>query len=255
MNHHVPPTIARIALLTALAIFPCAVALAGDAIEEGRESLDGSVQYPWYDAENDDLRRVDLPELEEPPEEDESDKLDLQGDTSAFGQFLGILVQVVFWIFVVLVFAALIGVLIWAFMRGEAKETQTEGTEIVQSSDEVDQIENLPFQVKRPQSNLLAEARRQYEQGNYREAIIYLFSYQLIQLDKFHFIRLTKGKTNRQYLNEVRPRPPISRLLECTMLAFEDVFFGDHDLERQHFEVCWNGLDEFHNHVSQGAIG
>lgn len=254
MTRRVILTIMQIALLAAWAMFPRAVVLASDAVEEGRESLNDSVTYPWYDAENDDLRRVDLPEEKEPDEKDQSGP-DLRTDTSGFGQVMGTIVQVLFWIFVVLVFAALVGVLIWAFTRGEAKESQTEGTDVVESSDEVDRMENLPFQVKRPQSDLLAEARRHYEQGNYREAIIYLFSYQLIQLDKFHFIRLTKGKTNRQYLSEVRPRPPISRLLERTMMAFEDVFFGDHDLERQQFEGCWNSLDEFHNHVSQGAIG
>ena len=54
--------------------------------------------------------------------------------------------------------------------------------------------------------DLLAEARRHYQAGNYGAAIVYLFSFQLVQLDQRQIIRLAKGKTNRQYLREVGPR-------------------------------------------------
>ncbi|MEO8497018.1 MAG: hypothetical protein ABI614_18255, partial [Planctomycetota bacterium] len=36
-----------------------------EAVEAGRESLDGKVDFPWYDAESDDIRRLDV----EPPED------------------------------------------------------------------------------------------------------------------------------------------------------------------------------------------
>ncbi len=75
--------------------------------------------------------------------------------------------------------------------------------------------------------DLLAEARRHYQAGNYGAAIVYLFSFQLVQLDKRQIIRLAKGKTNRQYLREVGPRAALLRLVEQTMVAFEDVFFGN----------------------------
>ena len=44
--------------------------------------------------------------------------------------------------------------------------------------------------------------------------MIYLFSHQLVQLDRHQIIRLAKGKTNRQYLREVGPggdAPPVGR--------------------------------------------
>jgi len=67
----------------------------------------------------------------------------------------------------------------------------------------------------------------------------------LIQLDKQQIIRLAIGKTNRQYLREVGPPSALGRLLEETMVAFEDVFFGNRRLERARFEACWSRLPEF----------
>ena len=82
--------------------------------------------------------------------------------------------------------------------------------------------------------------------GDYSEAIIYLFSYQLVELDRHHVIRLTKGKTNRQYLRETRAAArALHRSSETTMIAFEDAFFGHKTLTREQFEQCWQRLDEF----------
>jgi hypothetical protein len=66
-----------------------------------------------------------------------------------------------------------------------------------------------------------------------------------VQLDRHHVIRLTKGKTNRQYLREARARPLLREILDRTMIPFEDVFFGHHKLSREQFEQCWRRLDEF----------
>ena len=40
--------------------------------------------------------------------------------------------------------------------------------------------------------------------GDYGMAIIYAYAYQLVELDQHHAIQLRKGKTNRQYLRELR---------------------------------------------------
>lgn len=111
-------------------------------------------------------------------------------------------------------------------------------------------MENLPFPVKRPQADLLGETRWHYEQGNFGEAIIYLFSYELVQLDTHHLIRLAKGKTNRQYLRELKADSSLRAILRQTMLTFEDVFFGHYELSRERFEACWRRLDEFHSLVA-----
>lgn len=251
MPHAPIPALLLLGLLAATYSEPLC---ADDAVEQGRQSLRGQVEYPWYDAENDRLRRIDVPqrseeEVEVPEDLPNEPTASASGD-SALGGFF----QVIFWIFIVLLFAAIIGALIWAFLRADRHQTDSEATQVVQSSHEVDRIENLPFKIRSPQADLLAEAERHYAEGNYREAVIYLYSYKLVELDKHHRIRLAKGKTNRQYLREVRSDQRLAGLLESTMVAFEDVFFGHHDLSRRRFEECWNSVGQFRGLVGQGAV-
>jgi choline dehydrogenase-like flavoprotein len=108
-----------------------------------------------------------------------------------------------------------------------------------------DRIESLPFTVVVGEFNLLDEARRLYQAGDYARAVVYLFSYELVELDKRHIIRLAKGKTNRQYLREVGPRRSLRQLLEQTMISFEDAFFGRHALEKERFEASWFQVGAF----------
>jgi len=117
---------------------------------------------------------------------------------------------------------------------------------VIEGSRDVDRVEALPFAVRKPTGDFLAEARRLYEAGDYSEAIIYLFSYQLVELDRQHLIRLAKGKTNRQYLRELRARLTLRSILETTVVRFEDAFFGRKTLTRERFEQSWQRLDEFH---------
>jgi hypothetical protein len=108
-------------------------------------------------------------------------------------------------------------------------------------------IERLPVPVDRAHGDLLGEARRLYDQMQYGRAILYLFAYELLQLDRHHVIRLARGKTNRQYLRELTRVSPLSPPLERTMVAFESVFFGRQALDRGGFEACWQELPQFEN--------
>jgi hypothetical protein len=245
-------------VLTVVLITTIAHVLRADdeAVQHGRDSL-RSDKYPWYDSENDSLRRVDVPEIREEEEEEEDETEDAQDLTASDGEqssVLGGLFQVLFWLIIIVLFAAVIGALLWAFLRADQNRSNNETTEVVQASHEVDRIENLPFKIRTPQSDLLAEAERHYKEGNYREAVIYLYSYKLVELDKHHRIRLSKGKTNRQYLREIRTDRKIMGILERTMVAFEDVFFGQHELSRRRFEDCWNSVGQFRSLVGQGGL-
>jgi hypothetical protein len=228
------------------------------AIETGRRALRESNSYPWYDPQTDELRRVDV----RPDRSAENLNRQSQWQTKpwkpapapawSWPVWLSRLFQILAIVLALVIFGLLIWLLVWAFMRREAGvEVASSGSEAADARGDVDRIENLPFQVKRPQSDLRGEAERHYRDGNYREGIIYLYSYLLVQLDRRQVIRLTKGKTNRQYLREVRQRPELVPIFELTMIAFEDVFFGDHPLSRSEFEECWNRLDEFHRLLDQ----
>jgi hypothetical protein len=122
-----------------------------------------------------------------------------------------------------------------------------------EDEDELERVEALPFPVKRKRGNLLDEARRHYQEGRYGEAVKYLFSYQLVQLDKHQLIRLAPGKTNRQYLRELAGPNGLGELLERTMVVFEDFFFGNRTIGRDRFESCWSHLGRFEALLGEGT--
>jgi len=264
--------LARARLLLPLAVLPLValfLALASplcaqeaDPVEAGHNALRDSATYPWYDSETDELR--DLNARAKEGEDSETRKKGWEWEPPAsqttptswnwqlpswttFFQFLAMAL-----------FAALIIAIVFLLLRYFLKEEDlgSPGADVKfeNREAEIDRVEQLPFVVRRPGGDFLSEARALYEQGRYSEAIIYLYSYELVQLDRHQHIHLAKGKTNRQYLREVRNEPVLRGLLHRTMIAFEDAFFGHHDLNRQRFEECWLQLDQFHGVLEQGAL-
>jgi hypothetical protein len=220
-----------------------------EAVERGREAMNRSwfgSDYPWYDPDTDDLRPVKL------PSEPQTPKSSFSFNPGIFG--IGSIFQLLAWLLVLVIVALIAWLLIKAYASRDRAAQSAEGEDSDRDArTEIDRVEALPFKINRNTTDLLAEARRNYEAGNYAEAIIYLFSHELVLLDRNQLIRLTKGKTNRQYLREILPLPAIRRILAETMVAFEDVFFGNHGLDRERFEACWFKLDEFNRLVQQGA--
>ncbi len=150
-----------------------------------------------------------------------------------------------FYIVLGVVVVALLGLIIWAIInREKTKKDPGVSSDATVVTDE-QRVEELPFQLDADYKDLLGRARDCYQDGDYDQAIIYLFSYELIQLDKASLIKLTRGKTNHQYLYEVQPNENLKSRLAATILAFEDVFFGNKELSRQRFEQCWQEVSIF----------
>ena len=213
-----------------------------DPVTSGREALDESADYPWYDTQKDDVRRINI----------RTEESTTTTTTPVRSSGTGAGLEGLAWVAIALVLVALVAVIVIAVLKREdaaAIDGGHEAEEDVRNA--ADRVEQLPFPVRKPTGDLLDEARRQYEQGNYGEAIVYLFSHQLVSLDKNQWIHLTKGKTNRQYLGEVRRADGIYEILGRTMIAFEDVFFGHHNLNRDRFEACWSQVNRFEQLAGQ----
>lgn len=200
------------------------------AIEAGKEALGGWSNYPWYDSTADDLRPLNV----KPPTPITPSSSDWWPDW--LGSMIALLWYAFLWVFLPGLALVILYYLVRTFMESESQPAVIE-EETVEY--DIDRIEALPTKIRTPAGDLLTEARRFYEQGDYRQAIVYLYSHQLLQLDKKQLIRLTKGKTNRQYLREVASRRTIRELFEPTMLTFEDAFFGGQELSKTAFEACW----------------
>jgi hypothetical protein len=233
---------AAIGLITLITLFamPAVSWSAEDeaAVDSAGEALRERMQIPWYDAESDALKPVEFSQPWQPD-------WDLSWMSWLVEPLNVLLVSVVI---------LLVAVLVWVIIK-VVRDRQASASKRMRNRPDAlataDHVEALPFMRDRPQHDLLGQARHHYEQGNYSEAIIYLFSYELVQLDRFSLVRLEKGKTNRQYLREAGRERPLAGLLERTMVTFEDVFFGRRALDRAGFEVCWNQLDQFERLVAQ----
>ena len=228
------------------------------AIESADKALSGRARFPWYDSEKKSIRPLDMEKSKKLADSaNRKSKWAKEGTTASNprattagrASLLGGLLQVGGLTLLIALLGVLAFLIAKAFLKHEVTESAV--SRVIETSRDVDRVEALPFHLRKSTGDFLAEARRLYEAGNYSEAIVYLFSYQLVELDKHHVLRLAKGKTNRQYLRETRQRPILREILDQTMVAFEDVFFGHHTLPRDRFEACWQRLDDFHRELAQ----
>lgn len=238
--------------------------MSGDAaVEAAAEGLKREARFPWYDAQSDELRPLQLREKETPTDlKDWAAKKKVKKTKGNWDWFWDLFPDFNFMsglstfmqlaVYGLLIALLLIAIYILANSETakaffNARRDEEEEEDAVTDEQRMD---NLPFDIRRPRADLLSEARRLYEAGRYGEAIVYLFSYQLLQLDKNQWIRLAKGKTNRQYLREIRHGRDLRGILQKTMVPFEDFFFGHYQIEKERFESCWSRLDEFHQLVN-----
>ncbi len=256
------PIVAVIILLLSLASTSTAIADTlpppPDPVESTKDALSSGSRFPWYDRQNDSVRRLNI--VPRVPPDDRGQKwnsIPIQPKPTSsnpitlprlnlFGgilQWLGLTALIV-----------LLGIIAYLIATSFLKDEVSSGSsdrKVVEVRRDADRVEALPFKVRAATTDFLAEARRLYDAGQYSEAIIYLFSYQLVELDRNHVIRLSKGKTNRQYLREARPRPLLAGVLETTMIAFEDAFFGNKSLSRDTFEQSWTRLNDFRQELER----
>jgi hypothetical protein len=231
-----------------------------EAVEAGRRALSARSTFPWYDKQQDQLRRIDV----KTPRESARNRgsmwqaapAEQPRDLSWLGALLNMLAVALRWLAFVGLIALLVALTVLlarGFLMREDRGLAAEEAAGVSTKLQSDRIDNLPFSIARPPDDLLAEARRCYQRGDFSQAMVYLFSYQLLALDRHDLIRLARGKTNRQYVAELAQQPWLQELLRHSMVAFEDVFFGHHSLAPERFEGCWQSLDRFHQHLEQLA--
>lgn len=144
---------------------------------------------------------------------------------------------------------ALVGLFVWIIMNSRIDlEAGPEETERPDRS-LAESIRHLPFEMDVTKGDFRQQAHTSYQSGDFRGALIFLFSHVLVTLDQAKLVRLKKGKTNRQYLRELSPSPPLVGYYGDVMVPFEQTFFGDYPITKDAFEKCWRGLDDFQSTV------
>ena len=240
-----------------------ALGQAESAVETTRQAFRNAGQWDWYDAENDQVRPLPMPGerasesrreqepgspnsfKESPAESREQVRSTEPGTVSA-------LVNLFAWIMIVSLLVGFLVVIVAAIWRsGFAKKKPSETAE-QDETESGEYVAEMPFFLDRPESEWLRTARNHYEQGNYRQAMIYVYAHMLNVLDEHRWLQLARGKTNRQFLKELRASATERQLnssmgdyFYLAMMRFEKAFFGSHALTRDELDAIWKGLDRF----------
>jgi hypothetical protein len=226
-------------------------------VQTAADALNAREQMPWYDKTTESVRPVDIQEPDDQTHRDSDwNRQDQSADETyskrqqASSGAWGTLLSVASWLLLAVVLVAVVLLLASAVLRMDTGDADS--LDVIRKGD-ADRVENLPFPLPSSKADFQTAARQCRDSGDFDAAIIYLFSYQLVEMDRHHLIRLARGKTNRQYLRELRTRPELQGILAKTILAFEEVFFGRHSLSAGRFEQCWQQLDRFNDLVRQDA--
>lgn len=116
-------------------------------------------------------------------------------------------------------------------------------------------VSDLPFEIEQPLVGLRAQAERLRNLGDYSKAIVYLYSYLLVELDQANCIRLERGKTNGVYMRELASWNALSSYMKPTVRLFELAYFGRREIDRGSFESLWSKITSFEETLAQIRAG
>ena len=149
------------------------------------------------------------------------------------------------WLLLLLIAVLLIGLLAWIITKAETPELvqasrRPAGQINLPSQQMAERIKQLPTELRRRDFDLRSEAERLMNSGDFDQAIVLLFGHQLLLLDHFGLLRLSRGKTNRKYVRETLSSDrEIGDCLRATANAFERSYFGRHSIDPVEFQELW----------------
>ena len=211
---------------------------------------------PWYDKEQDGVRQPVIPQRHDSDLSDRHDVADAlpranpataPGGPGAAAAGPG-LISALVWIGGGAIIAVILGLLVFAFLRIES--FRDDSTKDKKSLNIEDHIARLPFELEPTTGDFASAAEKAYRDGDFRKAIVYLFGDVLVTMDQESLIRLQKGKTNRQYHREIRQHRQLTPFYRNVMTAFEEVFFGQKDIDRGTVDTCFRDWKKFKSDVA-----
>jgi hypothetical protein len=188
---------------------------------------------PWYDAQRDDWRRIEVPK----PREAEPDTGTGGGGGSGIGGFD---VSVLAWILVAALAAAVALAVFRLLSERNAAESEERET-AARPATPAARIGHLPFaHDDRDPDEALREA---LAVGDWARAAVWIYVRTLLALDRAQVLRLERGATNRVHVAAVRRwaadtpgRRPAVPAMEAIVGAFEAVYFGRQPIDRERVE-------------------
>ncbi|MDV6033124.1 MAG: DUF4129 domain-containing protein [Phycisphaera sp. RhM] len=224
------------------------------------ESLDST---PWYDPESRQLVPIELeirqddsihresrwlPKPKKIDRPDPSSNATNTGTAPATGLFGSSLTwgNLFGWVLLAVIVLGIVGITVYVVSRAELRmENRTSAAAASRAKglpDEqtLERIKHLPPELRRTDVNLRTECERLMHEGRFDQAIILMLGHQLLLLDRNGLLRLSRGKTNGRYVRETRNHDDtIATWLRATADAFEQSYFGRHEISAHVFEQLW----------------
>lgn len=135
-----------------------------------------------------------------------------------------------FWAILLTVGALILAILVAVFVRKFVGRGSVRKEAVANIRKRKPKLSDLPFQLEKvelTEDSLWNLVLKHRDKGDYSKAIIFLFSYLLLNLDRKNLLVLKAGKTNRTYLAELNKSFDGRNLFASMMLCFEDAFFGN----------------------------
>ncbi|QEG21213.1 hypothetical protein MFFC18_10680 [Mariniblastus fucicola] len=238
-----------------------ALTAAGMTVEEDEdfEAAFKTSDLPWYDAGTEGLKSSTAPNrpgsivsnrnripplVEKKKGKQVSKPLTPPVGTGGTGTAAGTVGTSFVYVIGIVFAIVLVALLIYGFLKLESDDTGTESNAKKRRQIR-DHIKHLPFEIEEQDGDFETFAEKSFRDGDYSKAVIYLFADLLVAMSESGVVRLQRGKTNRQYLNEVWDHGEIRPYYRKVMTAFEDAFFGKHVIERRRAEVCFSERPAF----------
>lgn len=239
--------------------------IANDASGSDSVVAESVTTTPWYDADKGQLTPVPLNVREDDsinrdsrwlPRPDRIRKTQNSGGTNSAtsGGLFGTTItlgHLLAWAFLITLLLCIIGGIVYAIGRAELslsnnKTSSDSNSDADALPDEatLERIKHLPPELRRTDVNLRSECERLMNEGQFDQAIILLLGHQLLLLDRAGMLRLSRGKTNGRYVRETRSHHlQCSQWLRETADAFEQSYFGRHEIPSESFTQLWRQND------------
>jgi hypothetical protein len=178
------------------------------------------------------------------------------GTSPFWTDFWGWVFYILYYGMLIAIAASLVAGFIWLLKSQELFWVLRKNRRLDQAEDlqaQQAKYSDLPVELERGVLGLKAQAAALRDQGDYSKAIIYLFSYLLVELDTARCIVLSKGKTNYRYLRELARNQDLQTRLERVVLLFEECYFGRRRITKQQFDAVWDDLPSFEEEIKRAA--
>ena len=206
--------------------------------------------YPWYDGEKDKVKPL-LPDPSswssrlEKRLESFFDWLDRRSGKSAGeasganrDSLRGVLATLLF-----VTFGCVLLVMLWRLWRIHAPRATSHQDHVARIGDAA-RIAGLAPGIAMEGIDPWAEALRRRAAGDSAGAVIWLFLDQLLSLQRAGVIRLTPGRTARQYASGLDD-PHLGDSLRATLGVFEEVYYGHRHPGPEELKRVWSRAETF----------